>query len=141
LVVLILFGLKWFGSSSPVNYPPQINTCPDFLTYYERTDSQTGIKLKTCIDLVGVSKNGQLKRFVKDIETQQEPSGDDSYFSLDTVSSNAIPKRNELCNRAMMAGLTWEGITNGDSCIQPSSNSSKSDETSNNCPTIPACGN
>ena len=42
------------------------------------------------------------------------PTDDKYYFSLVTTTAN---KNTELCNRALNAKLTWEGITNGESCI------------------------
>jgi hypothetical protein len=35
LIVLVYFGLRWFGSriEKPANWPPVINMCPDYLTY------------------------------------------------------------------------------------------------------------
>ena len=105
LVSFILFGLKWFSSSTsvfsktPVSWPPTVNTCPDYLIY----DS----KANTCIDLIGVSKNGALKKY--------QPGSSD-FFSLQTASSEPEARKKELCTRAIAAGLTWEGITNGESC-------------------------
>jgi hypothetical protein len=119
--VLVTFGLKWFSkgsvfSETPVSWPPTINTCPDYLVNYPR-QAQDGTTQNTCIDLIGVSKNGSLKVFPKDGAV---PTSDDYYFSLITKSSDPVAKNQELCQRAITAGLTWEGITNGESCISPS---------------------
>ena len=119
-----IFGLywsKWFGekqgifSETPVKWPPVINTCPDYLTYYSRIGTN-GAKEDTCIDLIGVSTNGSLKVFPKD---GVAPTSSDYYFSLTTKNSETAAKHAELCQRAIAAGLTWEGITNGESCITP----------------------
>jgi hypothetical protein len=121
LTVLIVFGLKWFSpgslfSETPVPWPTTINTCPDYLVYYGRT-MPDGTTQQSCIDTIGVSKNGALKMFPKD---GSPPSGNDYYFSLSTTSSDSASKNQELCQRAITMGLTWEGITNGESCITPS---------------------
>ena len=119
--IFIVFGLKWFSpgstfSKTPVSWPPQINTCPDYLVYYGR-QMPDGTTTGSCIDLTGVSKNGSLKVFPKG---GAAPTGDDYYFSLQTKSSDSGAKNAELCQRTIAAGLTWEGITNGESCISPS---------------------
>jgi hypothetical protein len=119
VALFILYGLRWFGASNsiftstPVTWPPFINTCPDYLTYYDRKKSDGSVQ-KTCIDLVGVSKNSILKLFPKDGDT---PSDDTYYFDLATSASSQEGKNKEYCNRAVAAGLTWEGITNGESCV------------------------
>jgi len=129
LVSFIIFGKKWFDSSNsifsktPVSWPPTINSCPDYLVSYKRT-LQDGSIEETCIDLVGVSKNGALKIFNK------SGNDDNQFFSLKTNSTDSNARMNELCQRAIQNGLTWEGITNGESCTiaepKPSSSSSSS---------------
>jgi hypothetical protein len=121
LTIFVMFGLKWFGSdksifsNAPVSWPPTLNSCPDYLTYYARK-MPDGTVQDTCIDLIGVSKNSTLKVFPKDVAP---PNNEDYYFPLSTKSSDTSLKNMELCQRAMTFGLTWEGITNGESCISP----------------------
>jgi len=121
LIICFIFGTKWFGqsdsmfSSTPVSWPPTINTCPDYLVYYGRK-MPDGSTQDTCVDMIGVSRNGTLKIFPKNGDT---PTTDDYYFSLTTKSSDTTAKNSELCQRAIANGLTWEGITNGESCIAP----------------------
>jgi len=121
LYIFVIYGLRWFGSASslfaqtPVSWPPTINTCPDFLTYYGRKMPDGTVK-DTCIDFIGVSKNGALKVFPNDGTTNQ-PTAENYYFSLTTTSTDATRKNAELCQSAILHGLTWEGITNGESCI------------------------
>lgn len=120
IIVLIVYGMKWFGkgsifSETPVSWPPTINTCPDYLVYYGRT-MPDGTTQDSCIDTIGISKNGSLKVFPKG---GAAPSTDEYYFSLVTASSDPVTKNAQLCQQAIAAGLTWEGITNGESCITP----------------------
>ena len=122
IAIFVIFGLKWFSPGSvfaktPVPWPPTINTCPDYLVYYGRNRGD-GTKENTCIDIIGVSKNGGLKVFPKEAlnDTTKVPTDGNYYFSLKTDSTWADAKNHELCRKAIIAGLTWEGITNGESC-------------------------
>ena len=121
LAIFIVYGIKWFGaagslfSKTPVSWPPMINTCPDYLVYYSRK-MPDGSSQDSCIDMIGVSKNGALKKF----PTSGDPPTDNTfYFSLVTKASDPAGKKQELCQNAISMGLTWEGITNGESCITP----------------------
>jgi hypothetical protein len=122
LYICIIYGIRWFGASTDgvTSWPPTINTCPDYLTYYKRTVN--GSSVDTCIDTVGVADQSVLAMYPSDGST---PDDDKFYFSLVTTTSD---KNTELCNRAIAAKLTWEGVTNGESCIgsngQPGSSGS-----------------
>lgn len=140
IFLFALYGIRWFGaknsifSSTPVLWPPTINTCPDYLTYYERIlPNQT--KQKTCIDLIGVSTNGTLKPFPK--SDSIPPSDMGYFFDLTTTTTDPKQRNNELCQRALAAGLTWEGITNGESCINPDGTISGSDAETNSKACVP----
>lgn len=120
IAIFITFGLKWFKSGAmfsdtPVSWPPQINTCPDFLVYYSRAMTD-GTKQDTCIDPIGVSKNGALKVFPSN---GTAPSTDEYYFPLTTSGTDPSSKNQVLCQKAIAMGLTWEGVTNGESCVTP----------------------
>ena len=120
LYLMIIYGIKWFGNTSPFNpakgpWPSTINTCPDFLTAYTRVMSD-GSKQETCIDTIGVSKNASLSVF----PSGAAPTSDRYYFSLKTSSSDPAKQASEWCTNALNAGLTWEGITNGESCVSSS---------------------
>ena len=136
LVIFIIFGLKWFSpgstlSETPVSWPPQINSCPDYLVSYVRK-MPDGSTQNSCIDLIGISKNGSLKLFPKD---GTAPTAEDYYFALQTKSSDPDAKNAELCQRAIAFGLTWEGITNGESCISSSGGPvAPITPSGNNCP-------
>jgi hypothetical protein len=139
LVIFIIYGTKWFGESSgifsktPVSWPPINNTCPDYLVYYGRKMAD-GSSQDSCIDTIGVSKNGALKVFPKGKNPSDIPTDNDYYFSLATKSSDPAGRRAELCQRAISLGLTWEGITNGESCITPAGPVAPSTPGGSGCP-------
>lgn len=131
--LFVLYGLRWFAtnqsmlSNSPVSWPPTINTCPDFLTYYKKEDGSDN-----CIDTIGVSKNGTLKLFPKDGTV---PTDSSYYFPLKTTESDPVKKYNVLCQSAMAMGLTWEGVTNGESCTYtPTPTDDSSSSSPGSCP-------
>ena len=132
LILFIVFGIKWFSpdslfSKTPVPWPPMINTCPDYLVYYKR--NVNGAPQDTCIDTIGVSKNGNLEVFPKN-----RPPSDRNFFSLETKSSDPAAKMVELCQRCIEFGLTWEGISNGESCVTPNGPIAPSGNVNNICP-------
>lgn len=138
--LFVTYGLRWFGSEksilsdSPVKWPPVMNTCPDYLTFYKRKKTD-GSNEETCIDTIGVSRNSvMLKRFPI---SGPPPLDDDKYFfPLNTTKTDPVERNKELCQRAMLYGLTWEGITNGESCILPdgTKSSPSSGSPSGGCP-------
>jgi hypothetical protein len=116
LTVFIFFGMRWFSTESALNppstytWPPNINTCPDYLYFYKRRGQDT------CVDPLGVSKNGVIQKL------PPGPINDDNdnyFFSLKTSASSNNPDaiQSELCQRAIASGLTWEGVTDGSVCI------------------------
>jgi hypothetical protein len=115
LGVLILFGMRWFGTSSTSPYkgawPPIINMCPDYLVYFKNGGADT------CVDLGGVNRsNGALKAWTKEDSPAQPPSDPTKYFNYIYKRGMSEVEITALCRAAMSAGLTWEGITNGESC-------------------------
>jgi hypothetical protein len=110
LYVCIIYGTRWFGPDSSdkvTSWPPIINTCPDYLSYYQRTMTD-GSKVNTCVDTIGIGS------LVKKFDAANQ--SDDMFFSLDTTSGD---KKTAMCNLAIAKKLTWEGITNGESCTFP----------------------
>jgi hypothetical protein len=118
LTLFIIYGIRWFGSSPLFNpasgpWPPVINTCPDYLTHYQRTKG--GIKKDSCIDTIGVSKDKSLlSTFPKDGTI---PENDSYYLDISGLSSDPATKSTQMCNAAMAQKVTWEGVTNGESCV------------------------
>lgn len=123
ILIFVFYGIRWFGTTgtpfnpSPVQWPPYVNTCPDYLTFYKRVKSD-GTKLDTCIDRIGVSRNSMLQLFPADGNVN--PDNDNYFFPLTTQSQDTDGKRSELCKRTIQYGLTWEGVSDGESCFSPS---------------------
>uniref|UniRef100_A0A6C0KWQ4 Uncharacterized protein n=1 Tax=viral metagenome TaxID=1070528 RepID=A0A6C0KWQ4_9ZZZZ len=120
LILFIVYGMRWFGDSplfttTPGPWPPVINSCPDYLTYYKRTVG--GIQKDTCIDTIGVSKdNSLLSTFPKDGSI---PDNDSYYLDISGMSSDPATKNTQMCTAAINQKVTWEGVTNGESCVSP----------------------
>ena len=139
LGIFILFGIRWFDSSSstfnktPVQWPPVINSCPDFLTYYRRTKSN-GTTSDACVDRIGVSRNGSLQVFPKNGDVNTD--NDAYFFPLPSGGVSSKKDREEMCKQAIQYGLTWEGITDGQSCISSDGTTKTSSDSgsSESCP-------
>lgn len=119
ILTFVFYGLRWFGTQgtpfnpSPVQWPPYVNTCPDFLTYYKRKKSD-GSVTDTCVDRIGVSRNNALQLFPAN--GQVNPDNDNYFFPTATQSQDPEAKRMELCRRTIQYGLTWEGVSDGETC-------------------------
>lgn len=133
LMIFVFFGTRWFtslttskgdkcgptklsGGSLKLGYqgpwPPMINTCPDYLVYYKRN----GVT-DTCIDVSGVNRSGgSLKAWSIEDTTESPPTDDMKYFPKVYKANMSDEDKLELCRATMAAGLTWEGITNGEKC-------------------------
>jgi hypothetical protein len=124
-LVLIYYGLKWFGTPKEEvkSWPPVINMCPDFLTFVPNIKSgQT--TTPGCVDLLGVSSSSNeagafIKVFPTSISTLDASMTTKvfKYTSNDVKSATSIPSLQAICDACQNAGLTWEGVYDGDSCI------------------------
>lgn len=114
LLVLIVYGNRWFGpngsaTTNLTKWPPQINTCPDFLTSYTNYGKQG------CVDMIGVSTKGfQQVSDPTTLTTQDNNDNSVKFFPL-----NVGETRQSLCARLQRVGLTWEGVYDGVSCLAP----------------------
>jgi hypothetical protein len=121
LLIFVFYGIRWFrGDKSVFSYsgswPPIINMCPDYLVYFKRPLGNNRTE-DTCVDLSGVAKGGSsLKQWTQDDNPQNPPGDDDKYFKYVFKTGADDARMKLLCQKTMEAGLTWEGITNGESC-------------------------
>jgi len=81
--------------------------CPDYLVYFKHNGD-------TCIDISGVNRSGRTLKAWTSEDTPQNPPADPAKYFRFVYKSGADVK--QLCQAAINAGLTWEGITNGESC-------------------------
>jgi hypothetical protein len=115
LIVLVYFGLRWFGSriDKPKNWPPVINMCPDYLTYVK--------ELRGCVDMLGVTKSsgGLVKTLPSDLKalTRANKNKVFEYTSEDIRAAKNVDDLQTICNRCQAAGITWEGVYDGDVCV------------------------
>jgi hypothetical protein len=115
LIVLVYFGLRWFGSriAKPKHWPPVINMCPDYLTYVS--------KLPGCVDMLGVTKGaaGLTKTLPSEVGSLQLSNSNKvfKYTSEDVKSAKTAADLQTICDRCQTAGVTWEGVYDGDVCV------------------------
>jgi hypothetical protein len=123
ILIFMFYGIRWFSNGKVIgqysgSWPPLINTCPDYLVYYKRDNRDT------CVDLLGVNRSrGILRSWTQDDSSTNPPADDAKYFPHVYKPNMSSADLRILCDTAQQAGLTWEGITNGDSCtFNPESN-------------------
>ena len=113
-LVLMYFGVRWFGKGSdkPKKWPPVVNMCPDYLTYVP--------SLPGCVDMLGVSTNGNMTiSMPSDLPTLQISNTQRvfEYTSPDVKAATTASALQAICDRCKNAGVTWEGVYDGDSCV------------------------
>ena len=116
IMTFVVFGMRWFGpqgqfASKTQTWPPALNTCPDYLTFFTRPGGTSSTGIPSCVDTLGISRNGALKMFPAD-GTTNPPTDDGYYFALKSGESRA-----DICTRVEQAGLTWEGVYDGENCL------------------------
>jgi hypothetical protein len=112
LLVGIIFGTRWFTGSGEINsdkppttWPPNINSCPDYLTLYKRP---TGY---VCIDNIGVSNGG--------ISKWSDATQTDAKYIFDLFTTdNSASRIQKLCDQSATKKVTWEGVWDGTTCLQ-----------------------
>ena len=114
-ITLINFGLRWFGQTTnrPRVWPPVINMCPDYLTYVP--------SLPGCIDMLGITNKaaGLLRTLPTEVNNVKLGNTNKvfEFTSKDVKSADSINALQAICDRCKNAGVTWEGVYDGDTCI------------------------
>jgi len=121
ILIFVFYGMRWFRGTNTIytytgSWPPIINMCPDYLVYFK-----TAQGMDTCVDLVGVNRSGGSLKPWSQEDTSNPPQDSAKYFPYVYKPGMTADKLKELCTKSMEYGLTWEGITNGESCTFPSS--------------------
>jgi hypothetical protein len=127
-LILLSFGLHWFGvqNTKVKQWPPVINTCPDYLTFVPNIASSAGSSTTVpgCVDMLGVSvssnsANAFVKVFPTSIPTLDATMKSKvfTYTSADVRAATSAGSLQPICDACQSAGLTWEGVYDGDSCI------------------------
>jgi len=135
VLVFVFYYYRWFSNvDKPVlNWPPIINSCPDFLTLVK---SLPGTSIPGCVDMLGVSTNGALKAITsKDLTGGSALSSDKVFiFTSDDVLSPSVNVKS-ICNMCQQMGITWEGVWDGDICSGIATNKNVNAPESKVCPT------
>jgi hypothetical protein len=114
-LILTFYGLRWFSTDAlnvsrfnTKSWPPVVNACPDFLTYYERTTN--GRKEALCVDMIGVAEGG-----IQKLTDAANVFNDNFVFKLHMDKTGADRIR-ALCQECRLKKVTWEGVYDGVSC-------------------------
>jgi len=129
-LVLVYFGLKWFGTVQVKNksWPPVINMCPDYLTYIPdiKSSASSTTTVPGCVDFLGVTTStNAASAFIKVEPIQSSINALNAsmttkvfkYTSLHIKNANSASDLQPICDACQNAGLTWEGVYDGDSCV------------------------
>jgi hypothetical protein len=117
ILVLTFYGLRWFtGDALKVSryesktWPPFVNTCPDFLSIYERSAAGSTTKEKVCVDLIGVAEGG-----IQKLTDPANVTNDNYVFKL-YMDKKGPDRIKALCQECKLKKVTWEGVYDGVSC-------------------------
>jgi len=121
-LVLVFFGYRWFsGSKASKVWPPSINMCPDYLTFVPNVRAASSVSGGGCVDLLGVSRGGLLTSSPSDVTAMPNSATASNklfeYTAKDVSAATDAAKLQIICNRCQAAGVTWEGVFDGDSCV------------------------
>lgn len=136
ILIFVFYGLRWFsggsfklGDTTPKQWPPVINTCPDFLTRFTIPGSNP--QRTVCVDLVGVAGAGGIQKL-----TDPSQASDPKYTFTGQYRGAATTEAQlaALCRECRDKRITWEGIFDGVSCTVPSFDAA-TEEAKEACPT------
>ena len=123
VLVFLFFGYRWFSNPAEQSkkWPPTINTCPDYLTFVPSVTGASSASGGGCIDLLGVSTNAAGLQVTNKSQLGSISATDTNhlfeYTSADVaVALNDPASIQQICSRCQIAGITWEGVWDGDTC-------------------------
>jgi hypothetical protein len=114
-LIFFYYWIKWFVTQPPPDpdFMTGINACPDYLSVIPNNSGMYSPATPTqyfCVDYVGVSRNGGLKKM--DPSKIQTQITDPAYrFSVDPTSDFATPAgKAEFIKRLVKAGLSFNSV-------------------------------
>ena len=122
-LLFLFFGIRWFSLKlTNKNWPPTINMCPDYLTFIPLIEGSESANGGGCVDLLGVTTSASGIESVAqgDIENLVSTDTDKIFeYTADDIAASQGDASiiQSICNRCINAGVTWEGIYDGDTCI------------------------
>jgi hypothetical protein len=117
ILLSIFFGYRWFTKTIiSKKWPPSINMCPDYLTF---VPTVTSLPNGGCVDLLGVSTNGGLKKIEKSVITGLASTNANVFnkTSKDVTAAVTTASMQTICTLCKDKGVTWEGVYDGDVCV------------------------
>jgi hypothetical protein len=118
ILILTFYGLRWFKGTAlnpsryqTTSWPPFVNTCPDFLSVYERPVPGSSTKEQVCVDLIGVAEGG-----IQKLVDPANVNNDNFVFKL-YADKKGVERMKALCNECKLKKVTWEGVYDGVSCV------------------------
>jgi hypothetical protein len=116
ILIFVFFGMRWFSGAELVGpgagytgaWPPQISVCPDYLTYGEYTKNTQ--KVKGCYNATGFTIGDMPSTSI--VPTAAGPSTFDYSYSPSATKQDKAT----LCAQAKAKKISWEGITDSESC-------------------------
>jgi len=114
-LVFVLFGYRWFSNPVlPMTWPPNVNMCPDYLTFVKTIGTDGA-----CVDMLGVSTSSLLQMDKSGLSTASptDRSKVFAYTAKDVSAAKTPADLQPICDRCKEAGVTWEGVYDGDTCV------------------------
>jgi len=123
-LLMIFFGYRWFSNSknSSEQWPPTINMCPDYLTFVPNISKTltSSVNGGACVDMLGVTRGNLEKTFKSDISNNALTTNKIFRYTSADVKATAetdTATTQAICDACRLAGVTWEGVYDGDSCV------------------------
>jgi hypothetical protein len=108
-MMVYFYYVKWYviGKNTKKS-ADSLTSCPDYLTKYVKPGSTDGsvASSNVCLDFVGVSRNGKIKKCDKDVATCL---ADPNYYYTPPTGA-AAKKLSSYQDDAALYGLLWTSV-------------------------------
>lgn len=106
LLGIFFYYVKWFILPEKTQpWPPFVTPCPDYLTMVDPGDGKS--KPTKCLDFIGVSDNGILKR--ADPANAKKQMNDPN-FAFSVLRDGKTGTLDKICADVRAKGLTWSSL-------------------------------